>query len=160
MYRVHPQPTFVPYTLPPPTQIQISLDHVDTSHYSFAVKWMFFYMTYKKYIKFTLFVLFIAIILMTILLTVRHKISNNPCISYSSDTLANKVSITCFHHLWSRSCTVSLPDSYNGRWWLRSPNGGRLVRCIPPHTGELCGAGSYSSITLYIFRCRIDEDGI
>ena len=158
MTRIHPASVF--HTLDTPYPVQITLEPIDTSHYSWSVRWMFFYMVYKRPIQITAIILFIVILLVTILIVPRHSVSDNPCISYLSDTLASQVSLSCFRYLWGRSCSRPIPDGYDGGWWLRSPNGGRMVPCLAPYTGIQCGAGSYSTIAMYLYRCRINEDGL
>ena len=169
MARVHPAPTPpapapptppAPCTLVTPVQIHNAFDPIDTAHYSWSVRWMFFYMKFKKAIHMATLLVLLLILLMIILLSLHRSTSDNPCIIYQSDTLASQVSLACFRYLWSRSCSQPLPDGYDGGWWLRSPNGGRMVPCLAPHAGTQCGAGSYSSIATYLYRCRINEDGL
>lgn len=155
---VHPAP--VSCAQPTPTQAHLTLVPVDTTRYSWSVQWMFFYMAYKRPIQAVIMVLLLSLLLVTILVSTRHSVSDHPCIAYQSDTLASHVSLTCFRYLWSRSCSQPLSDGYDGGWWLRSPNGGRMVPCLSPHTGVQCGAGSYSSIIIYLYRCRTNEDGL
>ncbi len=83
----------------------------------------------------------------------------SPCISYTSEDYASSVSLECFRYLWARqNCKEPVPDGFRG-WWLRSPNGGRMVPCYPPNTGERCGAGNYKSMCTYLFRCQLSFPG-
>lgn len=156
MSRVYPI-TSLPYTLPTPS-LSVTPVISDTDTLPWTIRLRFYYMRYSKLIQ---IIGVCIIILIIIIISIDHNgSSDNLCIMYSPDTFASQVSIECFRYLWGRSCNKAVPDSYDGGWFLRSPNGGKMVQCYPPNMGAMCGAGSYKSILIYIHRCRMDENGL
>jgi hypothetical protein len=142
--------------------IKITLPSLyDEPHISWNVKCSIFYGNNRKLCNFIIFIV-ICIIIVTIILLTRNispTKNESPCISYQSEDYASSVTIECFRYLWKNSgCNNNVPDNYRG-WYLRSPNGGKTILCIPPNTGDLCGAGSYKTILTTIYTCNLEYRG-
>lgn len=85
--------------------------------------------------------------------------STNPCEMYKPEDLASGVSHACFSYIWTNAgCKSTVPDGYAG-WYVRSPDGGKTVMCIPPNTGVACGAGSFSAILNNAWHCDLNYRG-
>lgn len=84
-----------------------------------------------------------------------NNTSISPCYNYKSDTLASDVTVECVKYLWNNyQCSTALQSSPTWRWWIQSPQGTTMVRCDATHTGTMCGAGSYQTISVYISLCN------
>lgn len=160
MYQIHPTSSRVDSSIElSPPSITISLDSIyDSTHHNVTTKCRFFCDRYRRII--TCVILITIVIIIIILATsLPSQVSDNPCITYSSEDYVSQVSMACFRYLWDRSCKVSLPTNFNGEWWLRSPSGGRMVPCITSYKDPACGAGSYKTLTTYLYRCNPYYDG-
>jgi len=137
----------------------INKDKDEEEHFSLSVKCMFFWMRYKKILSCIGIILLIGVISLISAVTKSSKNENFPCINYTSQDLASTVSIECLRYLWKgNGCKGEIPDGYNG-WWNRSPQGGKTVMCLYPNIGNLCGAGSFSTITTNFFVCDLNFKG-
>jgi hypothetical protein len=131
--------------------------------YRFEVECQFFWWRNKKLILLCVF-LFISLgISMGVYLGTSNSssttTSTNPCETYKMDDLANTVTLRCFNYIWTNSgCNGFVPSGYMG-WWLRSPEGGKTIPCVPPNIGERCGAGNYATIINNIFVCDLNYRG-
>ncbi len=157
MNRVYPEESI---SVHPPT-IKIHLESIyDSPHYSLSVKCNFFYDKYKKIINFSLLILIICIVITITVLVNKTATEKNPCILYSDDEYASKISLECFQYMWLKGCKNTVPNDFNGGWWLRSPQGGQMVPCIDPNIGNRCGAGSFKTIRTYLFHCNLNYEGL
>lgn len=132
-------------------------------HYSWDVRCMFYWESYKWLIIFLITCAIIAIVTASIVLTRSSSgsttSSSNPCSAYVQNDLASSVTLECFRYIWQNAgCKTLVPNGYNG-FWLRSPSGGKTVLCIPPNVGDQCGAGSYSYIINNVYTCVLDYRG-
>jgi hypothetical protein len=88
-----------------------------------------------------------------------NKTPDFPCMSYSQQSLASSVSITCLQYMWSLNCNTrapyTFPATYEG-WWNQSPEGTVMVPCNGVKKGTACGIGSYSNIITYMQYCNIN----
>lgn len=135
----------------------VYLGSIYESDHSIYTKCLFFYDRYKKLVNFILFILLIGII---ILISVSNfESSDNPCIDYSIEDLASTISQTCFRYMWSKTCKSSIPENFDGGWWLRSPKGGMMVPCRLENKGSNCGAGSFKVISTYLYKCELYYEG-
>lgn len=135
----------------------------DQPHLSSSVKCSLWCSTYRSSILCIGTSLVITIILLVVLLRASHSTtestSTNPCEGYKMDDFASSISLACFRFMWlNAGCKSTVPDGYAG-WYLRSPDGGKTVLCLPPKTGSLCGAGSYGAILNSIWRCDLEFKG-
>lgn len=134
----------------------------DQPHLSSSVKCSLWCETYKRMIIF-LGILFIIAVMGAVIAISRGSSTStsvtNPCETYKADDFASGVSLACFRTMWTNAgCKMGVPNNYAG-WYLRSPDGGRTVICIPPKTGNLCGAGSFGTIQNSIWRCDLEYKG-
>lgn len=148
---------------PPPDIVVVLPSSWDEPHLSPTVKCSLCCETYKR--GFTLLGILAMIVVIGILIAISKGSSStsntgaNPCEEYKSDDFASAVSIACFRIMWTNAgCKSVVPDGYAG-WYLRSPDGGKTVLCIPPKTDSLCGAGSYGAIQNSIWRCDLNYKG-
>lgn len=158
MSKIHPSHQSKYISVQPPT-LQISLESIyDAPHFTLYTKCCFFYDTYKKIINFIIVIFIIGIIITIFVLTYNTK-SDNPCSGYFGEDYASMISRECFNYLWVKTCHTSIPNHFDGGWWLRSPNGGRMVACSSSTKGKNCGAGSYKIITTYLYMCNLYFEG-
>lgn len=145
---------------PEPEPLQENIESIYNSpHFSISTKCRFFYDSYKKLINFFIFIILLIVIIS--LFTNNSKNNyDNICLKYSQDDFANTVSLQCFKYIWHKTCKTEIPTNFNGGWWLRSPRGGTLIPCIKPDIGEKCGAGSFKTISTYLFKCNLYYDGL
>jgi hypothetical protein len=161
MNRIHPSHRVeeIKLHVPSPFHITLSTESVYFSpHHTVNTKCRFFCDEYHKRII-ALIVIVIVGLSIVIASTGSIESSDNPCINYSLDEYASRISMTCFRHLWSKVCKKPLPDGFNGEWWLRSPNGGRMVSCSTSYNDKECGAGSYQTVVTYLYLCNPYYDG-
>jgi hypothetical protein len=157
--KVHPIVT----TAPPPITVVTSSVY-DEPHLSTGVKCAFCCESNKPCIILTSVLVLIGIIATVIALknsgsSTNTSGSNNPCESYKSDDLAGSITLACFRTMWANAgCKTSVPDGYAG-WYLRSPEGGKTILCIPPNINERCGAGSFGAVQNSVWRCDLDYRG-
>jgi len=104
-------------------------------------------------------IIFFSIVAVLSSLVVVIVLNNNnkptiPCIRYSSQTLANEVSVECLQYLWDFYCQLKRPytfsPSYSG-YWHSSPKGTNKVSCSQT---PICGIGSYGNILVYMQFCN------
>lgn len=154
MSKIHPSHQLKYMSVQPPT-LKISLESIyDLPHHTLYTKCRFFYDSYKYIINFIIVLLIISIIILISVLS--NKISSdNPCSEYDSEDYASMISKECFNYLWLKVCKVSIPNDFDGGWWLRSPNGNRMVSCGSSNEVSSCGAGSYKTITTYLYTCNL-----
>lgn len=148
---------------PPPEVVVILPSSWDEPHLSMSVKCSLCCETYKRGIILlgiaVVLVIIGAIIGLTRGSSSSTTSSNDPCTEYKPDDFASGISLACFRSVWiNAGCKSVVPDGYSG-WYLRSPDGGKTVLCIPPRTGSLCGAGSFATILNSIWRCDLDFKG-
>lgn len=157
-------PKVYPVTYAAPPDLVITLpSSQDQLHLSLSVKCMLWCETYKRGVALLGIVLLIVVIGTIVALSGGSSdsttSSTNPCFAYKADDFASGVSLACFRYMWGNAgCKTPVPDGYAG-WYLRSPDGTKTVLCIPPHTGYLCGAGSYGMIQTSVWRCDLDYRG-
>jgi hypothetical protein len=147
----------------------VSIKIYENENYSWGVRCEFFYEAHKwKIITFLILLLSGVISLIVILSKTKTSSSSsgvydNPCENYKDDDYASGVSLSCLRQLWDIAGCITkgkgtIPDGYNG-WWLRSPSGGKMVLCVPPNTGDRCGAGNFGIIRNMIFVCDLNYRG-
>jgi hypothetical protein len=141
---------------PPP--YVVSLGSIYDSKHTIWTKFRFLYDKYKKLFNIGIVVILIGIIILISTLTNFEK-TDNPCIDYFPEDLANQISFTCFKYMWDKTCKTSIPENFDGGWWLRSPNGGKMIPCRLENKGSRCGAGSFKIITTYIYKCNLYYEG-
>ena len=156
----------------PPPQVTVRIERPPNNfltmedledHYSCEVKCNFCWWKYKNWIALFICVVLASIIGLGIALskssTSSASTATNPCETYKDDDFASGVSLECLRTLWANSnCKGSIPDGYMG-WWLQSPDGGKMVLCIPPNTGSRCGAGNFGTIRNNMYVCNLDYRG-
>ncbi len=153
-----------PFSLPTPPEIVISTSIYDEPHLSTGVKCAFCCESNKRCIILIGIVLVIGIIVAIVTLKgsgsdTSSTTSTNPCESYKADDLANSITLACFRTMWANAgCKSVVPDGYAG-WYLRSPDGGKTVLCVPPTLHERCGAGSFGAVQNSVWRCDLDYRG-
>ena len=106
-------------------------------------------------IVFILFILICGGAVLGVLLMLKQT-TVLPCINYTIDTFASKVSVECIQYIWKSVCPLkpfSFPIDYTG-WWIRSPQGSTMVKCNNGLSGSQCGAGSYGNILTYMQFCN------
>lgn len=121
------------------------------------IKLEIFYQKHKSKLVAVTFAVLIGVI---VVIAIQNKQSSeiNYCESYTSDTMASEVSVKCLQQLWAKNgCNTkgSIPDSYTG-FWLKSPEGGKLVMCGSFKIKTNCGIGSFQNICNWMYQCRID----
>lgn len=111
------------------------------------------YTAYKGWIIFFSIVSVLSGIVVSVVLN-NNNTPTIPCLLYSSQTLANEVSVACLQYLWNLYCTSKKPytfsPSYSG-YWNRSPKGTSVVSCSQTID---CGIGSYGNIIVYMQFCN------
>jgi hypothetical protein len=158
MSKIHPSHQSKYISVQPPI-LQLSLESIyDSPHHTFYTKFCFFYDKYKRIFNLCIILLIISVIITIVILT-NNKKSDNPCSNYFPEDYSSSVSRECFNYLWIRSCKVNIPTNFDGGWWLRSPNGGRMVPCTDLTIGSKCGSGSYKLISTYIYTCNLYFEG-
>jgi hypothetical protein len=158
MSKIHPSHQSKYISVQPPT-LQLSLESIyDSPHHTLYTKFKFFYDKYKQIFNLCVVLLIVGIIITIVILTSNIK-SDNPCSTYFPEDYASSISRECFTYLWLKSCKRSVPNDFDGGWWLRSPNGGRMVPCRGSTIGSKCGAGSYKIISTYIYTCNLYFEG-
>lgn len=161
----HPVKVYPIIHAPPPSLIITLPSTSDQDHLSSSVKCSIWCDIYKRTILIVGLILLLAIIIIVVVLSRSGGASSststttNPCESYRPEDFASSVSLTCFRYMWANAgCKSTVPDGYAG-WYLRSPDGGKTVLCIPPKTGALCGAGSFGTLQNSVWRCDLDFRG-
>jgi len=124
--------------------------------YTWSIKAYFCWLKYKKLILLSIFLLILLLIILLIIVSKKKSSSESPCQQYLPQDLASSVSLDCFRWLWQRTCNQYVPDNYQG-FWLRSPEGERMISCIGNE--ERCGAGSYTYIINNMFVCNLNYRG-
>lgn len=158
MSKIHPIHRLESINIQTPT-LQLSIESIyDSPHHTLSTKCRFLYDSHKKKVIF-LWILLIVVIIIILIIITNNKTSDNPCINYSSEDYASSVSMECFRYLWERTCEQRVPMNFDGGWWRRSPNGGNMIPCIPPMKNNLCGVGSYKSMTTYLYICNLYYEG-
>lgn len=117
---------------------------------------------FERYTKIISCLLVVIIIIVIIIIVEINKqdSKDNSCIGYLHSEFASAISINCFRLIWKNNgCKDVIPDNYNG-WWLRSPEGGRMVPCIYPKIKNLCGAGNFLVILTHSSNCNLNYEGI
>lgn len=154
-----------PFVIAPPPNVVITLPSSwDQPHLSLSIKCSLLCETYKRGCILLGVVVILALIGAIIGITQGASTSTtgsttNPCEEYKADDFASGVSLACFRYMWTNAgCKTVVPDGYAG-WYLRSPDGGKTVLCIPPQTGPLCGAGSFGAIQNSVWHCNLDYKG-
>jgi hypothetical protein len=161
MSRIHPSPHVqeISIDLSPLPPLRLSSERIYFSpHHTIHTKCRFFCDEYRKRIIGVIAILFISLIVV-LATSSPVKSTDNPCAFYDSEEYASRISFECFRYLWSKTCPNRLPMGFDGGWWLRSPNGGRMVPCSASYTESNCGAGSYKTMITYLYRCDPYYDG-
>lgn len=129
------------------------LKHIDDDNsYSCTHRMMSCYTLYKGWIIFFSIVCVLSGVVVSVVLS-NNNTPTIPCLLYSSQTLANEVSVECLQYLWNLYCASKKPytfsPSYSG-YWNRSPRGTSAVSCSQTID---CGIGSYGNIIVYMQFC-------
>jgi hypothetical protein len=160
--RTNSKEIFITVNTPPPFKVNNYIPSDYGVEYSWDIKCQFFWWRHKKIILFGVFSVIAVGIALGIVLsskTPSSSVNTNPCESYKMDDLASSITLECFNYIWTNGgCKGFAPKGYLG-WWLRSPEGGKTVPCIPPNIGERCGAGSYGTVVNNIFVCDLNYRG-
>jgi hypothetical protein len=107
----------------------------------------------------------IAIIIVLLLLLfgflfgIINTSKENPCYSYTSDTLASDVSVKCIQYIWYNSgCSYKyiIPDNYAG-FYTNSPQGTKMIKCDAFHHNSMCGVGSYGNMVEQLKMCNVAD---
>ncbi len=160
MSRIHPsfvKEVSIDVSPIPPLRLSSELVYF-SPHHTIHTKCRFFCDEYRKRIIGVIIILF-SLLIVVLASSSPVKETNNPCVLYDSEEYASRISFTCFQYLWDRTCRSRLPDGFDGGWWLRSPDGGRMIPCSVSYTETTCGAGSYKTLTTYLSRCNPYYDG-
>ena len=127
-----------------------SLKHIEDEYCNYNV--ISFYNKYRSWIIIFIIMSIVCGIIVVILLNNNSKPST-PCLSYSSQTLANQVSIACLQYTWNYLCPTNpytFSSTYSG-YWNSSPQGTAIVSCSQ---NSVCGIGSYGNILVYMQYCN------
>lgn len=144
-----------------PKSIIISHINNDMSHHTFSVRCRFFYDRYRKIINSIIFIaVCIIVILISFLSPSESKSSNNPCFKYTNEDPVSYVSFDCFTKMWSNTCKTSIPNDFDGGWWLKSTPTNRMIPCYSQNKNEVCGAGNFGYLRNNIFRCNLYYKGL
>ena len=138
------------------TEIVVDVQNIQTiPDESCKDKLRFYVNIYKSHL---IFLFIVCVISGIVIFAVSNKSSVNlPCSSYSTNSLASSVSISCIEYIWSKECpteTYKFQDGYSG-WWNSSPQGTVMVKCVNGNRSSQCGIGSYGNLLVYMQFCNI-----
>jgi hypothetical protein len=120
------------------------------------------YSLYRRYVTrncMILFTIMAAVIGVSLAVLTSSKSATFPCKTYDGNSLASTVTLECLQYIWNTVCATKHPytfDSSNSAWWLQSPQGAFVVRCIGGVITSQCGVGSYANILVYTQYCNPD----